>query len=124
MITHIAVTGVFVSDQDKAFDFYVNNLGFEKRADEAMGDGMRWIEVAPPGAVTRIVLSLATQEWGADRLGQFTGIVFEPDDIDVTFRELTARGVEFNEPPADQPWGGRQALFKDQDGNIFVLVQR
>jgi uncharacterized glyoxalase superfamily protein PhnB len=124
MITHIAVTGVFVSAQDKALDFYVNKLGFEKRADEAMGDGMRWIEVAPPGAVTRIVLSRATQEWGAARLGQFTSIVFEPDDIDVTFRELTARGVEFNEPPADQPWGGRQALFKDQDGNIFVLVQR
>ena len=55
MITNIAVTGVFVSDEDKALDFYVNKLGFEKRADEPMGDGMRWIEVAPPGAVTRIV---------------------------------------------------------------------
>jgi catechol 2,3-dioxygenase-like lactoylglutathione lyase family enzyme len=124
MITNIAVTGVFVSDEDKALDFYVNKLGFEKRADEPMGDGMRWIEVAPPEAVTRIVLSHATEEWGADRVGQFTGIVFEPDDIDVTFRELTARDVEFTEPPSDQPWGGRQALFKDPDGNIFVLVQR
>ena len=57
MITNIAVTGVFVSDEDTALDFYVNKLGFEKRADEPMGDGMRWIEVAPPGAVTRIVLS-------------------------------------------------------------------
>ena len=60
MITNIAVTGVFVSDEDTALDFYVNKLGFEKRADEPMGDGMRWIEVAPPGAVTRIVLSRAT----------------------------------------------------------------
>jgi catechol 2,3-dioxygenase-like lactoylglutathione lyase family enzyme len=124
MITNIAVTGVFVSDEDEALDFYVNKLGFEKRTDEPMGDGMRWIEVAPLGATTRIVLSRATAEWGADRLGQFTGIVFEPDDIDRTFRELSAKGVEFTEPPTDQPWGGRQALFKDQDGNVFVIVQR
>ncbi len=124
MITNIAVTGVFVSDQEKALDFYVNKLGFEKRADEPMGDGERWLEVAPPGAQTRIVLSRATEEWAADRVGGFAGIVFEPDDIDATYRELAARGVEFTEPPADQPWGGTQAQFKDQDGNTFVLVQR
>lgn len=124
MITNIAVVGVFVSDQEKALDYYVSKLGFEKRVDEPMGDGQRWLEVAPPGAVTRIVLSQATAEWGTDRLGQFAGIVFEPDDIDVTFQELSARGVTFTEPPADQPWGGRQALFQDLDGNTFVLVQR
>lgn len=124
MLTNIAVVGVFVSDQTKALDFYVNKLGFEKRADEPMGENERWIEVAPPGAVTRIVLSLATEEWGADRLGQFAGIVFEPDDIDATYRELSARGVEFTETPTPQPWGGLQAQFKDQDGNVFVIVKR
>ena len=124
MITNIAVVGVFVSDQNKALDFYTNKLGFEKRADEPIGGGQRWLEVAPPGAATRIVLSLATEEWGADRLGQFAGIVFEPDDIDATYEELAARGVAFSEPPTDQPWGGRQAQFQDQDGNTFVLVQR
>ena len=124
MITNVAVVGVFVSDQDRALDFYVTKFGFEKRADEPMGDGQRWLEVAPPGATTRVVLSPATEEWGADRLGQFAGIVLEPDDIDATYEELSARGVEFTEPPTDQPWGGRQALFKDQDGNTFVLVQR
>lgn len=124
MITNIAVTGVFVSDQEQALDFYVNKLGFETRADEPMGDGQRWLEVAPPGAATRIVLSLATEEWGADRVGQFAGIVFEPDDIDATYQELSARGVEFTEPPTDQPWGGKQAQFVDQDGNGFVIVKR
>jgi catechol 2,3-dioxygenase-like lactoylglutathione lyase family enzyme len=124
MITNIAVTGVFVSDQEKALDFYTNKLGFEKRADEPMGDGQHWLEVAPPGAATRIVLTQATAEWGADRLGQFAGIVFEPDDIDATYRELSARGVAFSGAPADQPWGGRQAQFQDQDGNTFVIVQR
>lgn len=124
MITNIAVVGVFVSDQDNALDFYTTRLGFELRADQPMGPGQRWLEVAPPGAATRIVLYPATEEWGADRLGQFANIVLEPDDIDATYAELSARGVEFTETPNDQPWGGRQAQFKDQDGNVFVLVQR
>lgn len=124
MITNIAVAGVFVSDQDQALTFYTEKLGFELRADQPMGPGQRWLEVAPPGAATRIVLYPATEEMGADRLGQFANIVFEPDDIDATYRELSARGVEFTEAPNDQSWGGRQAQFKDQDGNVFVLVQR
>ena len=124
MITNIAVVCVFVSNQDKALDFYVNKLGFEQRADEPVGGGQHWLEVTPPGAATRIVLSLATEEWGVDRLGQFAGIVFEPDDIAATYRELSARGVKFTEPPTPQPWGGVQAQFKDQDGNMLVIVQR
>ena len=124
MITNIAVTGVYVSDEEKALDFYVNKLGFEKRADEPMGDGLRWIEVAPPGATTRLVLTRGDGDGSTEKVRKLAGIVFEPDDIDATFRELSARGVEFTEPPTDQPWGGRQALFKDQDGNTFVLVQR
>ena len=124
MITNVAVVGVFVSDEDKALDFYVNKLGFEKRADEPMGDGLRWIEVAPPGAMTRIVLTRGYGDWSQEKVGQFAGIVFEPDDINATYQELSARGVEFTEPPTAQPWGGVQALFKDQDGNTFVLVQR
>ena len=124
MITNIAVAGVFVSDQEKALEFYTTKLGFETCADEPMGPSERWIEFAPPGAATRIVLSLATEAWGADRLGQFANIVFEPDDIDATYAELSARGVAFTEPPTDQPWGGRQAQFVDQDGNGFVIVKR
>jgi catechol 2,3-dioxygenase-like lactoylglutathione lyase family enzyme len=123
MITHVSVIGVFVKDQEKALDFYVNKLGFEKRADESMGGGQRWLEVAPPGAATRIVLSRATAEWGADKVGQWTDIVFAPDDLDATYQELSARGVEFTLPPTQESWG-KQALFKDQDGNTFVLVQR
>lgn len=123
MITHIAVTAVYVSDEEQALDFYVNKLGFEKRADEAMGDGLRWIEVAPPGATTRLVLTRGFGDWSADKVGKFAGIVFAPDDIDATYQELTARGVEFTEPPTRQPWGV-QAQFVDQDGNGFVLVQR
>ena len=48
MITAIHTSTVFVTDQDKALDFYVNKLGFEKRMDQPMGPDNRWIEVAPP----------------------------------------------------------------------------
>ena len=49
-ITRIGTVIVPVSDQDRALEFYVGTLGFEKRIDGAYGDGARWIEVAPPGS--------------------------------------------------------------------------
>ena len=45
-----------VSDQDAAIAFYTKKLGFEKRTDVAMGDGYRWVEVAPAGAETTIAI--------------------------------------------------------------------
>ena len=123
-IATIAVVSVFVRDEGTALAFSTNALGFELRADRPMGPGQRWLEAAPPGAATRLVLDPVTAEMGADQLGQFASIVFEPDDIDATYVELSARGVEFVAAPTDQPWGGRQAPFKDQDGNVFAIVQR
>jgi catechol 2,3-dioxygenase-like lactoylglutathione lyase family enzyme len=55
-IKHVGTVIVPVSDQDRALDFYVEKLGFEKRTDAAYGDGDRWVEVAPPGAETTIAL--------------------------------------------------------------------
>src|SRR5205823_7070078 len=74
MIKNIHVTGVSVSDQDRALDFYTTKLGFEKRADISVGD-YRWIEVVPPGAETALVL-----EPGQGTVGTFTSVVFTTDD--------------------------------------------
>jgi catechol 2,3-dioxygenase-like lactoylglutathione lyase family enzyme len=123
MISHISSVTVFVRDQDKALDFYVNKLGFEKTADEPMGEGMRWVTVAPPGAATAIVLAHGFGGYDEARIGQFSGVVFTTDDIQGTYAELSGRGVHFTEPPAAQPWGMMQAIFDDQDGTHFVLVQ-
>ena len=62
MLTNIGTITVQVTDQDKALAFYTQKLGFEKRSDEPMGPNQRWIEVAPPGAQTRILLYKATPE--------------------------------------------------------------
>ena len=120
MITKARTVGVYVSDQDRALDFYVDKLGFEKRTDEPMGPEARWIEVAPAGAET--VLVLFTSPGQEDRIGTFSNVVFECDDIEATYRELRGRGVEFTEEPSEQPWG-MWAQFKDVDGNEFGLIQ-
>lgn len=119
--THIASTTVSVSDQDAALDFYTQKLGFVKRADQDMGNGMRWVTVELPGTPTGIVL--AKGYGSANPVGSFTGMVLASDDIQATYEELAAKGVHFTEAPARQPWGMMQALFEDQDGNGYVLVQ-
>ena len=122
MITRANNVGVYVSDQDRALDFFTNKLGLEKLTDEPMpmGESLRWIEVVPRGAETRLVLF--TPPGFEDRIGTFSNVVLECDDIHATHEELRARGVEFTEEPSQQPWG-MWAQFKDPDGNEFGLYQ-
>lgn len=119
MITRVKLMGVCVRDQEKALDFYTNKLGFEVRADEPMGPGARWLEVAPPGAETG--LALWTPPGLEDRVGTFSQIVFKCDDVRATYEELRSRGVKFTQEPTDQP-GGVMAQFVDPEGNSFVLA--
>ncbi len=125
-ISHVQSTTVCVSDQDAALDFYVNKLGFEVREDAPFaydeGTNLRWLEVAPPGAQSGIVLARGYGGWTPERVGHFTGIVFEARDIHRTYAELLGRGVQFTEEPTLQRWGMLEAQFVDQDGNRFVLV--
>jgi catechol 2,3-dioxygenase-like lactoylglutathione lyase family enzyme len=123
-ITHIQSATVCVSDQDKALDFFVNKLGFEVREDAPFGENqeLRWIEVAPPGAKTVLVLARGFGGCIPERIGKFSGIVFEADDIHRTCEELQSRGVNFLEGPTMQAWGMYQAIFEDPDGNRFALV--
>lgn len=121
MISRIQVATVFVSDQDKALDFYTNILGLEKRVDMPMGPGFRWVEVAPAGAETSITLSLPFD--GASK-GGFTGFIFDTADVSKFYETMKAKGVNFTEAPKTQPWGGIQATFTDPDGNAFLIAQR
>jgi predicted enzyme related to lactoylglutathione lyase len=120
MITHVKLVGLFVRDQDSALDFYSNKLGFEVLANEPYGDGARWIEVAPPGAQTRLALSKPPKDM-EDRVGKFSQIIFTCEDVRATYEELRQRGVTFTQEPDEQPWGVH-AQFSDPDGNTFVLA--
>lgn len=129
-LTGVGTITVYVTDQDKALEFYTNRLGFEKRADNRMGPGQRWIEVAPPGARTRILLYKPTQEApgaasyedAVSRIGKPTPMVLETDDIEKTFLELKANGVTIAEEPKKQPYGW-WGVFADQDGNTYGVHQ-
>jgi predicted enzyme related to lactoylglutathione lyase len=118
MIRKIKFVGVPVRDQDRALDFYVNTLGFTLQTDQPMGPGQRWIEVRPPKGETG--MALFTPDGHEDRIGTFSSISIECDDVQKTYDELKAKGVEFDKPPTAQPWG-TFAIMKDSEGNQFVL---
>jgi catechol 2,3-dioxygenase-like lactoylglutathione lyase family enzyme len=120
-ITQVGTVIVPVSDQDRALEFYLDTLGFEKRTDTPYGDGERWVEVAPPGAETTVALVPPREGQSA---GIETRVGFTTDDVDADHADLRARGVDADEavmrmgdpvPP--------MFFFRDPDGNSFLVVQ-
>jgi lactoylglutathione lyase len=109
-----------VRDQDRSLEFYTQKLGFQVVTDQAFGNGQRWIELQPPGSDTLVVLF--TPPGRENRIGTFQNVAFTSDDVEKAYHELSARGVEFVEPAKRADWGGMQAIFKDPDGNTFVLA--
>lgn len=118
MITHIKFVSIPVRDQDVALAFYTEKLGFEVLTDQPFGNGTRWIELAIPGAETRLVLF--TPPGQEDRIGTFSNMVFLCDDVEKTYEELRQRGVEFKTPPAKASWGTSVQVI-DPDGNQLLL---
>jgi predicted enzyme related to lactoylglutathione lyase len=121
MIKAIKFTSIPVSDQNRALDFYTKKLGFQIVTDQPFDGSQRWIELSIPGAKTG--LTLFTPKGHEDRVGSFTGISFECDDVQKTYEDLVAKGVEFAMPPKTEQWG-TSAILKDVDGNQFVLSSR
>ena len=117
MIKQVKFLGICVSDQERALRFYTEKLGFTVKTDQPMG-AQRWIELQIPGAETGVVLF--TPEGQENRIGTFVNTSLACDDLDATYESLKSRGVMFSGPPQEQPWG-RFAIFKDPDGNSFVL---
>jgi predicted enzyme related to lactoylglutathione lyase len=121
MIKRIKFIGVPVRDQERALAFYTEKLGLQILTDQAFNEKQRWIELTIPSAATGIVLF--TPEGQEDRIGTFLNSSWEVDDIEQTYKELTAKGVEFSGPPEKQPWGSFLRM-KDSEGNTIVLSGR
>src|SRR5580658_1605379 len=134
MIQRLTATTLFFADQDEAQDFYVNKLGFEVRIDQTMGD-FRWLTVSPKGQPDLQIILMKLAAHGhmdaesAAKLriliqkGVTAAGVFETGDIQKTYEELTARGVEFVSAP-EKKFYGIEAVFKDATGNWFSLIER
>jgi predicted enzyme related to lactoylglutathione lyase len=118
MIKQIKFVSIPVADQNRALDFYTDKLGFTIITDQPFDGKQRWIELRIPKADTRVVLF--TPEGDEKRIGSFINMSYACDDIEKTYAELKKRGVEFEGPPQKQPWG-TYAMFKDSEGNRFVV---
>jgi catechol 2,3-dioxygenase-like lactoylglutathione lyase family enzyme len=117
MIRGVKFVSVPVTHQDRALAFYTDKLGFRVLTDQPFSDTQRWIELGVAGADTRVVLFRTD---GGLQPGSMMNLTFWTDDVEGTARELRSRGVEFVTEPTKQPWG-TYAVFKDPDGNSFVL---
>ena len=121
MISHVKFVSIPTRDQDRAVKFWTERVGFRVLTDQPFDDTQRWIELRIGSSDTRIVL-FGFGDGGPQPGGKFPG-VFASDNVEATHREMSARGVEFVSPPQKQPWG-TFAVFKDPDGNEFVLSSR
>ncbi len=118
----IATVIVPVADQEKAVDFYVKKLGFEKRVDVPFGDGYHWIEVALGNETTTIALAPPPQDVAVGK--RETGISLQTDDIDAYHARLKQAGVDVDaevsrmgEPVPPMFW------LRDPEGNTLMVVQ-
>ena len=135
MITKMNHVSIFVLNQDSAFEFYVNKLGFKVHTDAPMGPGKRWLTVCPPEQPDLEITLMSIDEGmmfskeSAKQMRELVSIgtfgfgVFECNDLLATYEELKAKGVEFKKEPTKEFYGF-EALFKDDSGNWFSLGQK
>jgi catechol 2,3-dioxygenase-like lactoylglutathione lyase family enzyme len=107
-----------VTDPDRAKAFYVDQLGFSADHDVVVHEGLRFIQLTPPGSACSICLG----EGLTDAVpGSVRGLQMVVADADAAHAELSARGVAVS-PIDDQPWG-RFVGFSDPDGNTWALQE-
>lgn len=119
-IEGVRTVGIPVSDQDRALQFYVETLGFDKLMDEPLGQfGGRWIEVSPPRSTITIALTPAREEAPA---GVDTGIRFATADAAALHTQLSASAVDVDELLR---WEGIPPMFdfRDPDGNTLYVSE-
>ncbi len=144
----VYAVNVFVRDQDRSLQFYVDQLGFNLAFDVRLQSGQRWVGVAPPHGTA--VLTLIAPEPDSDEyklIGQPSPVAFVSEDVVATYSQWRKRGVRFRHVPrlrrvkyqrhaGDLPdgspslllgkqnpvWGGVFTRFEDIDKNSFLLV--
>ena len=129
----VANAHLWVQDQDEALDFWTNKVGFEVRQDITMEElgGFRWLSVGAPGQDISValltipgppVMDEETKKQVEELMSKGNaGTVFlTSDDVQASYEELKANGVEFTEAPTEQPYG-LDSEFRDPSGNKFRL---
>jgi predicted enzyme related to lactoylglutathione lyase len=113
-IEFVRTVAIYVADQERSIRFFTEDLGFEIKSDVTMGPAGRWVQIAPPGAQTQLVIMPRAMmpNWAEQK----ASIVFKCGDTDRATEELKAKGVKFVMEPTKMFWG-TFASFEDIDGN-------
>ena len=118
---HFAI--IYVRDQDRSLEFYVDKLGFRMVVDHRFADGRRWIEVGPPDGNANLGLAPLPPDEDPAKFIQTQALIwFITEDVNRKYAEWKARGVSFRYPPEVPAWGGIHTRFEDPDGNQFGLA--
>jgi predicted enzyme related to lactoylglutathione lyase len=121
LLTKVVYVLQFVSDQDKALDFYTSGLGFEKRVDNPTPDGPRFLTVAIKGQDFQLVLWPGSPGRAQPVDGRApAACTIDTPDCRKAFEALRSRGVKFETEVLEYPWG-HIAVFVDPDGNRLQL---
>lgn len=122
----VGLTALVVREYDEAIRFYVEAVGFTLVTDDDMGDGKRWVVVAPPGGDAALLLARAVSDEQSAAIGRQAGgrvghFLFT-DDFDGQYARMLAAGVAFLESPRDEIYG-RVVVWQDLYGNRWDLLE-
>jgi catechol 2,3-dioxygenase-like lactoylglutathione lyase family enzyme len=126
----IVVTSVMVDDQEKALRFYTEVLGFVKKTDIPLGEGMRWLTVVSPDDPDGTELALEPDSHPA--AGPFKRALVEDGipftsfavgDVRAEFARLRGLGVRFTQEPL-QMGPVTTAVFDDTCGNLIQIAEK
>lgn len=127
MLQQIAHVTVLVTEYDEAIAFYTEKLGFRLLTDTPLGDGKRWVLVAPAGAAgPALLLAKADGPAQQSQVGNQTGgrvfLFLTTDDFWGDYQRLLANGVLFQETPREESYA-TVVVFADLYGNLWDLLQ-
>lgn len=114
----IELVAVPVTDVDRAKAFYVDQVGFHADHDHRVNEGLRFVQLTPPGSACSIVLGVGVTDMAP---GSQRGVQVVVADVEAARRQLLANGVDASDVDV-QPWGSF-VRFSDPDGNTWALQQ-
>ena len=133
MGVRLATVTLVVPDYDEAIEYFVSVLKFRVLEDTDLGDGKRWVLVAPvgsddtngPGA--QLLLAKADTQSQRAAIGSQSGgrvsFFLETTQFDVDYQSMVSLGVDFQERPRNEPYG-KVVVFADKFGNRWDLIQK
>ena len=116
----LEVVPLVVSDVDQSVAFYSDQVGFHLDHDVQPGNGMRVVQLTPPGSACSIVFGIGITD-PESKVGAVKGLHLVVENIDDARQELVTRGVQVSQ--VNDMGGVKYAYFADPDGNSWALQE-